>query len=51
MKEEYVNAPTEVLAKVERSGEVKQPEEGKKGNKKKKGKSNGGPLTNIILPA
>ncbi|KAE8542525.1 hypothetical protein D1P53_001305 [Cryptococcus gattii VGV] len=42
MKEEYVNMPTEVLARVERSGEVKQPEEGKKGNKKKKGRSNSG---------
>ncbi|OWZ63286.1 hypothetical protein AYX14_06764 [Cryptococcus neoformans] len=42
MKEEYVNTPAEVLAKVERFGEVKQPEEGKKENKKKKGKSNGG---------
>lgn len=42
MKEEYMSMPTEVLARVECSGEVKQPEKGKKGNKKKKGKSNSG---------
>lgn len=42
MKEEYMSMPTEVLARVECLGEVKQPEKGKKGNKKKKGKSNSG---------